>query len=143
MSNNSVNFNWEGLVEGMNEEFKEVPVGTYDVKIAKLELGATKAGIPALKVRFKVISGLYEGESIFYTQSFSSSWGLTQANEFLVSLKTGILISFLPYEEFKKSVVAISQEINKFEYELKYLKETSKQGNEFPKFIIQEVYAIA
>lgn len=66
---------FEGLKADIQEaanrvpgEYEEVPCGTYEVKLEKLELGTSKKGSPMAKVWFKVLEGDYKNQLIFMNQ---------------------------------------------------------------------------
>ena len=46
-------------------EYKEVPKGTYEVKIDKMELVESKKGDPMVSIWFKILSGEYKNSLIF------------------------------------------------------------------------------
>jgi len=65
------NFDTAGLAKDAAEAAKngntrrEVPHGTYEVEINKLELGKSKKGDPMFSCWFKILAGEYKGSLIF------------------------------------------------------------------------------
>ena len=57
-------------------EYKEVPFGTYEVKIEKAELKESKTHKPMVSIWFKIIAGENEGQMIFYNQVVSEGFQL-------------------------------------------------------------------
>ena len=68
------NFDTAGLAKDAAEAAKngntrrEVPHGTYEVEINKLELGKSKKGDPMFSCWFKILAGEYKGSLIFMNQ---------------------------------------------------------------------------
>ena len=60
-------------INSNNQERKEVPVGTYEVKITKLELTQSKKGDPMLACWFKVVASSIRLPRRLRTAS--CSWG--------------------------------------------------------------------
>ena len=50
------------------KEFVDVPVGVYEVCLMSLELKESKKGMPMVSARMKIVSGEYEGQSVFMNQ---------------------------------------------------------------------------
>ena len=112
--------------ESGNSDYEEVPHGTYEVKITKLELGQTKAGKPKLACWFKIIAGQYENQMIFMNQVIDPSnpnargFQLHKCNEFLRSLSS-LPVSFESFKQYSLLLTDIMGEIDgKFEYQLNY-----------------------
>ncbi|EAG8700782.1 DUF669 domain-containing protein [Listeria monocytogenes] len=75
--------NWEKMDEsfdftGINEkvkeaseglgDFPEIPDGTYEVEVEKLELTTSKKGDPMLSIWFQILAGEFKGSRIFYNK---------------------------------------------------------------------------
>ena len=127
-------FDVEGLKHDAAEakenggNFKEVPVGDYEVKIEKLELGETKDHKPAVDCWFKILEGEYKGSMLFMKQVISSGFGLHKANEFLRSLETEMAVEFESFSQYGEMIMDIAEYIeeHKMEYAVKFTK--NKQG---------------
>jgi len=105
------------------QDYKDVPRGKYEVKIAKLELKASKkTDEPMLACWFKIIAGQYKGQYIFYYQMLTTGYGIHSANEFLRSLDSGIEIGFENFQQFNDMLMDISEgiEAENLEYILDY-----------------------
>lgn len=140
------NCNLEGLKKDIKDaeqnkrEYKEVPHGTYEVKVVKLELGETKENPrPMVKGQFKVLEGEYKGSSIFMNQVITEGFQIDIVNKFLRSLAVfnDSDIYFETYKDYNDLLLDITEEIEKqgLEYLLIY---SNNKG--FSKFEIEEVY---
>lgn len=113
-------------------DFVEVPKGDYEVKVTKLELGATgekskTPGMPMAKVWFEILTGEYAGQKIFMNQMLTTGFGIHKIKEFLNSLETGIAVDFENYVQFGELFAQIFEAIDgKAEYQLCY--GTNKKG---------------
>ena len=140
-------FDLEGLKKDIKDaeenkrEYKEVPHGTYEIKVVKLELGVTKENPrPMVKGQFKVLEGEYKGSSIFMNQVITEGFQIDIVNKFLISLEVFDVedIFFESYKDYNDLLLDVTEEIEKqkLEYLLKY-SETSKG---FSTFEIKDVY---
>ena len=107
-------------------DFEEVPHGDYEVKVTKLEIGATgekskTPGMPMAKVWFDILAGEFKGQKIFMNQMLTSGFGIHKMNEFLNSLETGIPVQFENFEQYDDLFKQIFAEVDgKAEYQLAY-----------------------
>lgn len=138
------NVNLEGLKNDIQEaqengsgEFKEVPLGTYEVEIAKLELTESKKHDPMLSCWMKILEGEYEGSMIFMNQVVTQGFQIHIANEFLRSLESGVTVEFESYSQYSNLIMDIAEAIdgNK-EYLVKY--DQTTKG--FSTFEVKEVF---
>lgn len=141
------NADLEGLKHDINEakenggtgEFKEVPVGTYVIRIEKLELKESKKGDPMVSAWFKILEGEYKNSLLFMNQVITQGFQLHLVNQFLRSLGTDIEIEFEDYEQYNNLLMDILEDVEgKFEYLLRY--STSKKG--FAEYSIKEIYDV-
>ena len=115
-------------------EFVEVPKGEYEVKVVKIELGATgenskNPGMPMAKVWFEILAGEYQGQKIFMNQMLTSGFGIHKMNEFLNSLETGIPVVFENFEQYSELFTQVFNAVDgTAEYQLSYT-ENSKGFN--------------
>lgn len=109
-----------------NKEFVDIPDGSYEVKVSKLELGQTgekskTPGMPMMKVWFDILAGDFKGQKIFCNQMLTSGFGIHKANEMLTAFESGVPVSF---ENFKQYADMMAQVFNAIdgngEYELAY-----------------------
>lgn len=118
----------EGLAKDTKEaaengggNFKEVPLGTYEVEINKLELTKSKKGDPMLSIWFKIIAGEYKGSLIFYNQVMSQGFGIHNANEMLRSLDSGVEVEFVNFKKYHEMLLDILEAVDgNLEYAIKY-----------------------
>lgn len=149
------NINWDKFdnnvdVEGINEdlqnnkdnfgEFKEVPLGEYEVRVNQMELTTSKKGDPMLAIRFKILDGPFKNSLIFYNQVLTLGFQIHIVNEMLRSFDTGIEIpsEFKGYSTLNELILDVSEEIDAqgLEYALKY--DENKKG--YKTFEIMEVF---
>lgn len=102
--------------------FREVPHGTYEVKITKLELGESKKGDPMVSVWFKVLDGEYKGSLIFMNQVITQGFQIHIVNDFLRSLESGVEIEWPgSYAKYAQMIMDVAEAIDdRYEYALEY-----------------------
>lgn len=109
------------IEESSSNDFKEVPLGTYEVAITKLELGESSKGDPMVKVWFKILEGEYKGLLIFMNQVVTNGFQIHIVDEFLRSLDTDIDIAFESYSQYAELLADVYEAIEgNFEYALEY-----------------------
>lgn len=125
-------FDVEGLKKDIESsasntgDFVDVPHGDYEVKVVKIELGATgekskNPGAPMAKVWFEVLTGEYKGQKIFMNQMLTSGFGIHKFNEFMTSLESGIPVVFENFEQYADLMKQVFNAIDgKGEYQLAY-----------------------
>ena len=119
-------------------EYKEVPLGTYEVAIDKLELVESKKGDPMVSCWFKIIEGEYKGSRIFMNQVVTQGFQIHIVDEFLESLNSGIDVHFDSFSQYGQMLLDIHEAIdNNFEYALEY-----GESKGFNTFKIVEVYEL-
>lgn len=102
-------------------DYKEVPLGTYEVEVNKLELKKSKKGDPMLSIWFKIIAGEYKGSLIFYNQVILQGFGIHNANEMLRSLDSGVEVKFTSFKKYHEMLLDIVEAIEgNLEYALEY-----------------------
>lgn len=109
------------IEDSANNDFKEVPHGSYEVAITKLELGESKKGDPMVKVWFKIVAGEYKNSLIFMNQVITKGFQIHIVNEFLRSLDTNVDITFVSYSQYNELLMDIFEAVDdKLEFALKY-----------------------
>lgn len=102
-------------------DFKEVPLGTYEVEVNKLELKKSKKGDPMLSVWFKILTGEYKGSLIFYNQVMTQGFGIHNANEMLRNLDSGVDIEFTNFKKYHEMLLDVLEAVEgTLEYALEY-----------------------
>jgi hypothetical protein len=137
--------NVEGLAADVKDaaengaSFKEVPHGSYEVSIDKMELTASKAGDPMVSIWFKVLTGEFKGSRIFLNQVVTQGFQIHLVDEFLRSLDTGIDIEFKTYKQYGNLLMDVMEAVDgKLEYALEYGE--GKKG--FSTYKITEVFDV-
>ena len=128
------------IADSANNDFKEVPNGTYEVAITKLELTESKKGNPMLSCWMKVVSdGEYKGSLIFMNQVVTSGYQIHICDEFLRSLGTDVDVTFESYSQYADMILDTFEKIDgNFEYGLE-LGETNKG---FKTYTITDVFEL-
>lgn len=103
------------------KEFKEVPNGTYEVEIEKLELTTSKKGAPMVSCWMKIINGEFENNRLFMNQVITQGFQIHLANEFLRSLDSGVEIEFDDYVQYGNLIMDVHEAIDgQLEYAVEY-----------------------
>lgn len=128
--------------------FREVPIGKYEVKIDKMELVETgenskNPGMPMVSIWFKILAGEFKGSLIFYNKVIAGTsndgFMIHSNNEFLRQLDSGMAIEFENYDQYEQLLLDIAECIDgKLEYVLEYGE--NKQG--FKTYEIKEVFEV-
>lgn len=119
------------------QEFREVPKGSYEIKIEKLELAESKSGNPMMVCWMKILGGEYKNQKLFYNQVLHVGFGIHKACEFLRSLDSGIEVQFEDYGQFNELLLDIHEAIDEsFEYAVEYGED--KKG--YSTYHIKEVF---
>ena len=127
-----------------NVEFKEVPEGTYEVKVEKMELVEAKtSGNPMVSIWFKILNGEYKNSMIFYNKvimgTTNDGFMIHSNNEFLRSMESGVEVEFHSYSQYAGMLLDIAEAVDgKLEYALKYGE--NKQG--YKTYEITEVFEV-
>lgn len=126
------------IEDSSSNDFKEVPLGTYEVAITKLELGESSKGDPMVKVWFKILEGEYKGSLIFMNQVVTKGFQIHIVDEFLRSLDTDIDIAFESYSQYAELLADVYEAIEgNFEYALEY-----GENKGFNTFKITDVFEV-
>lgn len=130
----------EAEANGSTNDFKEVPHGTYEVKIHKMELTTSKSsGSPMFTCWFKVLAGEYKDCMIFMNQVVTQRFQISIVDEFLRSLDSGLEVEFESYKQWDQLIMDIFEAIDgKLEYLLVYGK--TRKG--FNTFEIEDVFEV-
>ena len=128
-------------------EYKEVPVGKYEVAVDKLECKLSKTSKnPMISIWFKILEGDYKKSLIFYNGVFNEDWMRHRVVKILSALlndatheaEINLILKSGNVEEINDFCMDIHEEINdKFEYLLDY---GSSKG--YSTYKIEEVYEL-
>ena len=116
--------------------YEEVPYGTYEVNVEKIELRESKKGDPMVSIWFNIIAGNFKNSKIFYNQVINQGFQIHLLNEFLRSLDTGVNVEFDSYAQYNEVLMDVAEGTKTLEYALKYGE--NKKG--FPTYEIIEVF---
>ncbi len=129
---------------GGGADFKDVPHGSYEVSIDKLELTETKkTGKPMVSCWMKIVSdGEFKGQRIFMNQVITQGFQIHIMNSFLRSLlpdDSGIDVEFNGYADYNDLLLDITEYIDrKFEYGLEY----GENSKGFDTFQITDIFEL-
>ena len=112
----------ESAASNTGGDFVEVPDGSYEVKVSKIELGESKkTQMPMMKVWFDILAGEYKGQKIFCNQMLTSGFSIHKANELLTAFESGVPVSFENFEQYADVMTQVFNAIDGTgEYELAY-----------------------
>lgn len=150
----SKNINAEELAASQKEiqsnagggDYKEVPLGTYEVEVSKLECKLSSKGNPMVSIWFNILNGEYEGSYIFYNGVFTEDWMRHRVVKMLSALldddsheaEINLILKTGDVREINDFCMDIHEEIDgQFEYLLDY---DQKKG--YNTYTIKEVYAL-
>lgn len=77
----------EDLKKASENEYTELPDGTYICALEKLELAESKKGQPMVKGQFRIKEGKHKKQCLFWNQVFTRGFPQHKALEFLRSLQ--------------------------------------------------------
>lgn len=120
---------------------REVPAGTYTVKIEKMEIAATKDGRPMFKVQCRILEGefkkwcLFMNRVIYGTKNDANM--IASVVGWLENLETETPPEFKTYSQFAECVLDIFEEVaDAIELDVDY------DPSKFNSITISEVYDI-
>ena len=137
-------YDLEGLIKDVaemqdNSDFKDVPVGDYEVKIEKIELTESKKGDPMVSIWFKVVAGEFKNSMIFYNKLVNDGRPIYFNNQFLKSLNSGLDIKFNSYADYAQLLSDIYVAVDgKYEYLLGY----GLNSKGYSTYEIKDVYTL-
>lgn len=133
----------EAEANGGQVDYREVPVGTYEVKIDKMEIkecGSEKhKGEPMFTVQFRILEGDFENSCLFMNQLITEGWQIGQVNKFLRSLDVNDTVEFKTYGQYNDMIMDMMESIDG---NLEYLLEYGKNKKGYNTFKIKEVYEV-
>jgi hypothetical protein len=119
--------------------FREVPFGTYEVSIEKLELVQSKTGKPMLSCWMKIMDGEYKNSVLFMNQVVNTAYGLHNAHEFLRALDSGVEVKFENFSQYHDMILDMHEAVQgNYEYALEY----GQTDKGFKTFKISEVFEV-
>lgn len=130
-----------GAAENGGGNYKEVPVGKYEVAVEKMELVKSKKGDPMVTIWFKVVGkdDPYKGSLIFFNQVINQGFQVHIVNELLRAMDTGIDIHFDTYTQYGNLLLDVHEAIDgKVEFALDY----SQNSKGYSVFEIEEVFDV-
>lgn len=140
------NVDMEGLKKDIKEssentgDFKDVPHGTYEVGIEKMEMVMTKKKPerPMLTVWFKILDGEHKNSRLFMNQLLTSGFPIHLSTEFLKSLESGVEVGFNDYGQYYDNILDVFEAIEgKKEYALKF-----EDNKGYDKYTIEQVFDV-
>lgn len=126
---------------GQQGEYREIPVGTYECKIEKLELKESSKGSPMVSAWFRILNGDYENNLLFMNQVITQGFQISIVNRFLKSLEAvdDDLIEFKDYAQYNDLLMDIMEAVDG---QLEFLIEYKKSKKDFAVYTVKEVYDV-
>ena len=124
-----------------NGDYSEVPVGTYECKIEKMELKESSKGSPMVSVWFRILKGDYENQIMFMNQVITQGFQISIVKKFLKSLEAvdDDQIEFVDYGQFNDLLMDIMEAVDG---NLEFLIEYKKSKKDFAVYTVKEVYEV-
>ena len=118
-------------------DYPEIPLGTYEVSVEKLELTESKKGDPMVSAWFKLQNSEYKDNLIFMNQVVLKGFQIHIVNKLLREMGTDLDIHFESYSAYAHLLTDVFNAVkNKKHFALKY----GESKNGFKTFDITEVY---
>lgn len=128
----------EAAKNGGSGEYKEVPHGTYEVKVDKMELTESKKGDPMVSIWFRILGGDYENSILFFNQVVTKGFQIHIVNQLLRDMDSGIGIDFKSFSQYGQMLMDVHEAIDgKLEFAIEY---GEKKG--FNTFKITEIFEV-
>lgn len=130
--------------ENSTGDYKEVPFGTYEVEVNKLECKMSKTNKPMVSIWFKILEGDFANSMIFYNGIFNEDWMRHRVVKMLSTLmddssheaEINLILKSGDVNTINDFCMDIHEDIDgKFEYLLEY---GQKKG--YNTYNIKEVY---
>ncbi len=130
----------EAEANGGSGDYREVPVGDYEVKIDKMELKESSKGDPMFFCQFRILQGDFSNSCLFMNQVITQGFQIGQVNSFLRSLQVfdDSEIEFRDYAQYNDLILDLMEELESSGTE--YLVEFKKSKRDFPIYRIKDVY---
>ena len=144
----------EAEANGGSGDYKEVPVGKYEVKIDKMELKESSKGDPMFFCQFRILQGEFSNSCLFMNQVLTMGFQIGQVNDFLKSLDAltndefvdsgayignkGELHLYKNLKQYEDLILDVMEAVDA--QGLEYLLEYKKSKKDFPIYTIKEVY---
>lgn len=129
----------EAEKSGGSGNYEEVPTGTYEVKIEKMEIKESKKGDPMFFCQFRILQGNFKNSCMFMNQVITQGFQIRQVNKFLRALDAVDEVEFKSYGQYNDLILDIMEEIDG---KLEFLVEFKKSRKDFPIYEIKEVYEV-
>ena len=139
----------KGLADDVTEaaengrDFREVPHGSYEVEINKMELVASKKGDPMVTIWFKIVSGDYKGSMIFMNQVVTMGFQIHIVNEILRAMCEAcdgpVNIKYENYKQYGNLIFDVHELLDgKYEFALDY----GQNAKGYNTYTIKEVFVL-
>ena len=120
------------------QNFEEVPAGTYEVVVTKMELTESKHGDPMFTCWFKIIGAEQKGRLIFMNQVITQGFQIHIVNQLLRDMDTGIEIKFYDFNQYATLIFQIEETLKADN--CGFIINYGKTAKGFNTFAIKEVF---
>lgn len=138
------NIDLEGLKHDIDDasqnqqNFEEVPAGTYEVVVTKMELTESKHGDPMFTCWFKIIGAEQKGRLIFMNQVITQGFQIHIVNQLLRDMDSGIEIKFDDFNQYATLIFQIEEKLKADN--CGFIINYGKTAKGFNTFAIKEVF---
>ena len=143
----------EQVQKAKENQYVEIPSGTYPVTVEKIEIGQSNWGTDQVNIQFKILDGEYKGKMIFYNGTFDDHFahGINSTGILIAKLlddpdRAAMVSAILNHgvDEASEFLLDVTEEIvGKLSYDLKYdVKESNKINPNNNKPYINKFYGI-
>lgn len=120
------------------QNFEEVPAGTYEVVVTKMELTESKHGDPMFTCWFKIIGAEQKGRLIFMNQVITQGFQIHIVNQLLRDMDSGIEIKFDDFNQYATLIFQIEEKLKADN--CGFIINYGKTAKGFNTFAIKEVF---
>jgi hypothetical protein len=126
-------------------DFPDLPEGTYEGKLERMEIKATKTGEPQFSAMLRITSGKYKKFCVFYNKKIAGTkadmWMISQVEDFVNKFEPENEIDFNgDYDNFNEQIMDAAEEICGMgvEFVLEYT--DGKNGKKFSNVSINDTW---
>lgn len=120
--------------------------GMYEVRVGKIIEKENTKGVPTVSIPFNILTGEYEGQTIWYNQPVTEPWMFKKVAKMLTSLKTDVDLSSknfvvdgeVDFDKYNEMLAAVFDDLKSKGYE--YALEYKDNGKGWGECTITEVF---
>lgn len=139
----------DAVKKAKENEYTEVPDGTYICTLDKMELGESQKGRPKVSAQFRIKEGQHKKQCLFYNGAMAADnpeyngWMISKVEDFLTSL------DIFPeedckfsgdYEEFNNLLLDMAEESESLKFEVLKSTTVGKNGRSYSQLEITDTF---